>query len=100
MSKITSDNMRSILHGMMIKDVYYRAWDLHTALRVEVERIEASTNKRARPCRDWTQRVAQLLSNDNCISVRPGQRSWYYSNPNKYCLSIDENDIQFYIGGV
>jgi len=96
-SKITSDDMRSILHSIMRRDIYYSANQICFTFRTAVEQIEATTNRRVRPCRDWVQRVAQLLCNDKCITIRPGERSWWYTTPNKYCLTVDENDIQFYI---
>lgn len=96
--RITSDDMRSILHRLMERDRYYYAHELDSLLRIEVQNIESSTNKRARQCRDWIQRVAQLLCNDPLISVRNESTPWYWwgGNTNKYCLSIDENDIAYY----
>lgn len=97
--RITSNDMRSILHRLMERDRYYFAYELDNPLRREMTRIEAVTNKRAKTCRDWTQRVAQLLSNDRLINIRVefGRYWWYRSPINKYCLAMDENDIQYYV---
>ena len=100
MPRITSNEMRSILHRLMERNVYYYAYELESPFRREIQGIEAFTNRRARRCRDWVQRIAQLLSNDRLIKIRTGRQYWYFTPTNKYCLAFDENDIQYYTNGV
>ncbi len=108
MTKITSDEMRSMLYGIMreitaeitsdrmFPTSYHRkhfASRLAPYLKTRIELLEEA-GRTVRPCVDWTQRVAQLLSRDpNVIK----DVSYFWWGPtNTYRIDDDKNNIGYW----
>ncbi len=104
MTKITSDEMRSMLYDIMREITEERIFPIilnekHFAsrlapyLKTRIELLEEA-GRTVRPCVDWTQRVAQLLSRDpNVIK----DVSYFWWGPtNTYRIDDDKNNIGYW----
>ena len=105
MSKITSNDMRRLLYSIMrdkrasSRSNYYSrmgkfyAADLSRDLRSQVEALVES-GRTVRPCTDWTQRVAQLLSRDDNV-IKNVSYSWW-GPTNLYRIDDDKTNIAYW----